>query len=55
MRTQKNCLNEIPKRLNAKRVYVYLCRDQILDFEPLAKNSEWLFFSLAKDADQLAF
>ena len=30
-------------------------RDQILDFYPLAKNSEWLFFSLAKDADQLAF
>ena len=28
---------------------------QILDFEPLAKNSEWLFCSLAKDADQLAF
>ena len=25
------------------------CWDQILDF------SEWLFFSLAKDADQLAF
>ena len=30
-------------------------RDQILDFQPLAKNSEWLFFSLTKDADQVAF
>ena len=29
-------------------------RHQILDFLPLAKNSKWLFFSLAKDADQLA-
>ena len=26
-------------------------RDQIFDFKPLAKNSEWLFFSFAKDAD----
>ena len=31
------------------------CRDQILAFQPLAKNSEWLFFSLAEDADKLAF
>ena len=31
------------------------CRGQILDFKPFAENSEWLFFSLAKDADQLAF
>ena len=30
-------------------------RDKILDFLPLDKNSKWLFFSLAKDADQLAF
>ena len=30
-------------------------RDQILDFLPSAKIREWLFFSLAKDADQIAF
>ena len=29
--------------------------ERSLDFQPLAKNSKWLFFSLAKDADQLAF
>ena len=26
-----------------------------MDFQPLAENSECLYFSLAKDADQLAF
>ena len=30
-------------------------RDKILDILLLAKNSKWLLFSLAKDANQLAF
>ena len=49
-------LKQIEDRVPRVKVkHNFYRRDKILDFLPLAKNGKWLFFSLAKDADQLAF